>query len=206
MPEINQTITDFYRVAQERDFSRDFHFRVLSIAPGDSSGISFNEDDLVYVKTATLPGRAVQNKQVPYMGMNFNVPGSVTYTGPDAWDVTFYSDQAARIRAMFESWSFDTFDDSTSTGNYATPSQNSVINLLQLDAQLNAVAEYTLFGAYCQSVGPMSYQPAAGTGEPMEFTATLAYQYWRREKSALTGSLRNFASGIADKVLGALGL
>lgn len=206
MPDVRQTITDFYRVAQERDFSRDFHFRVLSIDAGDSGGISFDEDDLVYVKSASLPGRSIQNKPVPYMGMNFNVPGTVQYDGSEGWNLTFYADQAAQLRAKFESWSFDTFDDSTSTGNYATPSQNSVINLLQLDAQLNGVAEYKLYGAYCTKVGEIQYTPAAGTGTPMEFSATLAYQYWRRESSSLTGSLRNFTSGIADKVLGALGL
>ena len=81
MPDVRQTITDFYRVAQERDFSRDFHFRVLSIDAGDSGGISFDEDDLVYVKSASLPGRSIQNKPVPYMGMNFNVPGTVQYDG-----------------------------------------------------------------------------------------------------------------------------
>ena len=206
MPDVKQTITDFYRVAQERDFSRDFHFRVLGIDAGDAGGVSFSEDDLVYIKTASLPGRSIQNKQVPYMGMNFNVPGSVQYDSSDAWGVEFYCDQAATLRAKFESWSFDTFDDSSSTGNYATPSQNSVINLLQLDAQLNGVAEYKLYGAYCVKVGEIAYQPSAGSGAPMSFTATLAYQYWRREKSSLTGSLRNFTSGIADKVLGALGL
>ena len=47
MPDVRQTITDFYRVAQERDFSRDFHFRVLSIDAGDAGGISFDEDEVV---------------------------------------------------------------------------------------------------------------------------------------------------------------
>ena len=31
MAKLEQTISDFYRVAQERDFARDFQFRVLSI-------------------------------------------------------------------------------------------------------------------------------------------------------------------------------
>jgi hypothetical protein len=206
MPDTKQTITDFYRVAQERDFSRDFHFRVLSITAGDSAGISFTEDDLVYVRTATLPGRTIQNKNVSYMGMNFNIPGSVTYDGSSGWALEFYSDQAARLRGMFESWSFDIFDDSTSTGNYNTPSQNSVINLLQLDAQLEAVAEYTLYGCYLTSLGDISYQPSAGSGEPQTFNATMAFQYWRREKSSAKGLFRNVGGAIVDKILGALGI
>ena len=206
MPEIKQTITDFYRVAQERDFSRDFHFRVLSIDAGDSAGVSFDEDDLVYVRSASLPGRTIQNKQAQYMGMNFNIPGSVTYPGSEGWALEFYSDQAARLRAIFESWSFDIFDDASSTGNYNTPSQNSVINLLQLDAQLEGVAEYKLYGCYLTDLGEVGYTPSAGSGEPMTFNATMAYQYWRREKSSAKSLFRNMGNGIVDKILGAIGL
>ena len=36
MPDVAQTISDFYRVAIERDLARDFQFRVLSIDGGRS--------------------------------------------------------------------------------------------------------------------------------------------------------------------------
>ena len=45
MPDVQQTISDFYRVATERDFSRDFQFRVLSIDAGGASSTTFDEDD-----------------------------------------------------------------------------------------------------------------------------------------------------------------
>jgi len=48
MPDVRQTISDFYRVAVERDFARDFQFRVLSIDSGGASTVTFDEDDLVY--------------------------------------------------------------------------------------------------------------------------------------------------------------
>ena len=44
-----QTIQDFFRVSQARDFARDYMLRVVSIGED-----TFNEDDFVYITTATL--------------------------------------------------------------------------------------------------------------------------------------------------------
>ena len=54
MADTNQTITDFYRVATNREFARDFNFRVLSINTGGATNaagqvITFTEDDLVKI-------------------------------------------------------------------------------------------------------------------------------------------------------------
>mgnify|MGYP001433235966 CR=1 FL=1 len=180
MADVNQTITDFYRVAQERDFQRDFQFRVLNIQSGEGSDAAFTEDDLVYARTAVLPGKTVQSKPVPYMGLQFNVPGSVTYDGSDAWEIDFYCDQESKIRQVWENYLGDIFDDETSTGNYFIPKTTAIVDLVQLDTQLEAVAKYQLVGAWAKTLGPLNYQPAEGTGTPMSFSATLAYQYWRR--------------------------
>lgn len=180
MPDVNQTITDFYRVSQEKDFQRDFQFRVLNIQGGDGTSVTFTEDDLVYIRTATLPGKSIQNKVVPYMGLQFNIPGSVQYDGSANWAVQFYCDQASAIRQTFENYLTDVFDDSTSTGNYFMPRANAIVDMVQLDTQLEAVATYQLVGVYAQSVGALNYSPADGTGDTMKFDATLAYQYWRR--------------------------
>ena len=75
MPDVQQTISDFYRVATERDFSRDFQFRVLSIEAGGASSTTFDEDDLVYCTAGSLPARSITNVAVPYMGLQFNLPG-----------------------------------------------------------------------------------------------------------------------------------
>mgnify|MGYP001300966384 FL=1 len=180
MPDVNQTITDFYRVSQEKDFQRDFQLRVLNIQGGDGTSVSFTEDDLVYIRTATLPGKSIQNKTVPYMGLSFNIPGSIQYDGSAAWSVQFYCDQSSALRQAFENYLTDVFDDSTSTGNYFMPKAEAVIDLVQLNTQLESVASYQLVGVYAQSVGGMAYSPADGTGDTMKFDATLAYQYWRR--------------------------
>ena len=98
MPDVQQTISDFYRVATERDFSRDFQFRVLSIDPGGASSTTFDEDDLVYCTAGSLPARTITNVAVPYMGLQFNLPGNATYPGSEAYTLQFYCDQNSQIR------------------------------------------------------------------------------------------------------------
>ena len=185
MADTNQLIQNFYRIAATREFARDFNFRVLSINTGgatDAAGqiITFNDDDLVYAKTATLPERAITNVPVPYMGLNFNLPGNAVYPGSEGYGITFYADANSLIRQKFEDWSRFTFDDANSTGDYLTPKQTSVISLIQLDNQMNRVAQYNLIGASPRSVGSLSYSMAAGTGQTVEFTATMAYHYFTR--------------------------
>ena len=184
MADVQQLIQDFYRVAQTRDFSRDFLFRLLSITPGSASTVTFNQDDLVYIKAANLPGRDLQNVEVPYMGLKFNVPGSVIYPDSGGYELTFYADQSSRIRLAFEQWTRDIFDDATSTGNYFTPKQTSVIDMVQLDPQLNAITQYQLVGVAANSCGPLAYKPAEGTGTVIEFTAKVTYHYWTRQNPA----------------------
>jgi hypothetical protein len=186
MSDTNQLISNFYRVAANREFARDFNFRVLSINTGgatDAAGsvISFGDDDLVYAKTATLPERAITNVAVPYMGLNFNLPGNATYPGSESYGITFYADANSQLRQKFEDWSRYTFDDANSTGDYLTPKSTSVINLLQLDNQMNRVAQYNLVGVSPRSVGALTYSMAAGTGQTIEFTATMAYHYFTRQ-------------------------
>jgi hypothetical protein len=179
MADVNQLISDFYRVAQVRDFSRDYQFRVLSINTGDS-GVTFDQDDLVYIRTASLPERAIQNKTVPFMGLNFNVPGNATYPNSEAYALEFYADAQSKIRQKFEQWSLDTFNDANSTGNYFMPKQNSSIDLVQLDAKMNKIAQYKLVGVSVRNVGALQYNIAEGTGETVKFTATVSYHYWQK--------------------------
>lgn len=179
MADVNQLIQDFYRVAQTREFARDYNFRVLSINTGGASTVTFDDNDLVYVKTATLPERAITNIAVPYMGLNFNVPGNAVYPGSEAYTLTFYADANSQIRQKFEQWSQDIFNDGTSTGNYFAPKQTAVIDLVQLDNQMNKVAQYQLVGVSVRSVGPMTFNISEGTGNTVEFTATISYHYWR---------------------------
>jgi len=181
MADVKQLITDFYKVAQNRDFARDFNFRLLSIETGGTTAVTYDEDDLVYIKTASLPARDITNVPVPYMGLNFNIPGNATYPGSNSYALTFYADAGSSIRQKFEEWSRDVFDDATSSGNYFTPRATSTIDMVQLDNQNNRIAQYQLIGVAPVSVGALQYNIATGTGQTIEFTATISYHYWRRK-------------------------
>ena len=182
MADVKQTIQDFYRVAQERDFARDFQFRVISLQTGGASEVSLNEDDLVYLKSATLPGRTITNTAVNYMGLDFNIPGSATYGGTYA--LSFWSDKDSKLRQLWETWTRDVFDDADSTGNYFTPKDTAVLDMVQLDAQLNRVAQYQLVGIYPQDVGELSYD-MAGTGAPLDFLPKASMTFSLEGKPAL---------------------
>lgn len=179
MADVKQTITDFYRVAQARDFSRDFQFRVLSIQPGDGSDVLITEDDLVYAQSGSIPGRSITSQDVPYMGMQFKVPGSARYSG--TYNLTFLTDNQSSLRRVFEKWSYDVFDEEDSTGNYFVPRATSTVDLVQLNPQLDAVAHYQLVGCFPSEIGEIAYN-IQGTGTPVTFNVTLNYHYWKRIK------------------------
>lgn len=179
MADVKQSITDFYRVAQNRDFARDFNFRLLSIDTGGATSATYDEDDLVYLKSAILPARDITNVPIPYMGLTFNVPGGATYPGSAGYALKFYADSQSKIRQKFEQWTRDVFDDANSTGNYFTPRATSTINMVQLDNQLTKIAQYKLVGVSVISCGPLSYNMTGG-GAAIDFDATVSYHYWTR--------------------------
>jgi hypothetical protein len=178
MAATKQTIQDFFRVAEARDFSRDVQFRVLSISPQGTT-ITFDENDLVYARTASLPSRAITQVNTKYMGLNFNLPGVATYPNSENYSINFYCSANSDLRKKFIQWSRDTFDDANSTGNYLTPTQNSTIDLIQLDVNFEKVNQYKLIGVSIRNVGDIAYTMADGTGQVMSFPVTMAYHYWR---------------------------
>jgi hypothetical protein len=178
--EIYQSIQDFYRVARTRDFSRDFQFRVLNIQTATSLvNPIIGPDELVYLKTGTFPGRDIVSNPTPYMGLQFNIPGAVTYPNSDNWQVEFYCDLNCRIRAAFESQTQSIFNDHDSKGTYRTPTKEQTIDLVLLNTQMETVRRCQLVGAWPKSVGELKYTVAEGKGQPISFPVTFAYQYWR---------------------------
>jgi hypothetical protein len=170
-----QNIEKFYSRASTRDFSRDFLFRVKSLNIRD---LVMGDDDLVYVKAAQLPGRTITNVAVPYMGLNFNVPGGATYPGSDSYALTFYLDAGSKLRERFEAASRTLFNDDDSTGRYGTPNPQNYITLVQLRKDLNELREYKLVGASLRNINAIDYQIASGTGSTVEVGVTMAYHYY----------------------------
>lgn len=180
---VNQSIQKFYSKAAGAagaDFSRDFLFRVTQM---QLQGIPFmSDDDLVYVKTASLPGRNITNVAVPYMGLNINVPGAVTYPGSDSYALQFYLDANSVIRSKFEQASRALFNengpDGVSGGQYGTPDGDNFIQLEQLDKNLNSISVFKLVGASLRNIDSIAYNIADGTGATVELNATFAYHYY----------------------------
>lgn len=171
----NQDINSFFQNAINKDFARTNLFRVLYITSG-ATNIVFDQTDLVYITTTTLPDRAIKNIPVPFMGLQFNVPGTASYPGSDAWNVTFRMPQDLAIRQKLELWTRGTFDDATSTGAYEVKDLGSVgLALMGKGGQI--LRFYNLVGAYCTKLGTYNLD-VTQAGEIVTQQATLAYQYW----------------------------
>jgi hypothetical protein len=172
------TIQDFFTRAASKQFSRDFLFRVKQIDL--VGGVSFDgEGDLVYAKTAALPGRTIDNKTVGYFGQEFQLPGRATYANAAGYSIDFYADEGCQIRTKLEAASRAVWNNETSTGQYAMPGNESVINLVQIDKQLNDVRNIELVGASIRDIGEIAYIIAEGTGEVITFNTTFAYHFYR---------------------------
>lgn len=187
MAQTSQTIGNFYLQAQNREFSRDFLFRVLSInfaGINGARGERFDEDELVYAKTAKLPARQITNVQSKYMGLNFNMAGTAVYPGSDSYIISFYCDANSLLRNKFLRESRRVFNDETSTGDYNIAGGSSTITLMQLNKELVPIREFTLIGATIKNVGEIQYNMSEGTGQPVNFDATISYHYFT-ENAAL---------------------
>ena len=170
----NQAINNFWDRASSVDFARQNLFRVISITGGQSPGIS--ESDLVYLTSTTLPGRAINNVPVPFMGLSFNVPGTANYPNSAGWTVNFRMDANQEIRSKLESWSRSIFDDAKSTGVYSVGNQ-SIVTLALMNKAGGAIRTYKLIGAYLVNVGEQTLDVTTA-GELITQAATIAYSYW----------------------------
>lgn len=166
------SIQEFYNAAQRKEFARKFQFKVRTLGP-------FTEEDLLYVTTATLPDKSIQNQTVPFYGLTFNVPGTVSYPGSEAWSVQFRCDEGVNIRTKMENYIREIFDDETSTGLYGVPIEEATFDLLGKD--LEPVRRYTFVGLYPVSVGTLEYDQT-DNGTVLDFPATFAYQFYRTNR------------------------
>lgn len=178
MADIKQTILDFYKVAQTKDFVRNYQFRVLDISNKGTS--IFTEDELVYATTAAIPGKKIKPVGVSYSGFQFNIPGPVEYNMTTGYQIAFYLDANSRARIAMENWIQETFDEETSTGDQILHN-NSTITLAQLDGQFDVIRTYKLFGVFPQEAGDISYTISAADGNVVSFNASFAYQFFRRD-------------------------
>lgn len=199
---MNQTIQDFYARATKSGFSRDFQLRVTSFNINGAS--LFLDEDLVFIKTATLPGKTISVQTAPFMGLTFNVPGAVSYAGSGNWPIKFYADQSLDIRQILENAMTRTFGVETSSGNiFPRDLTSNSITLSLFDDQLTELRSYQLQGVFITDLGAISYN-ATGSGAIVEIEASIAYQYWVDSKMGVAGA-RGGIGGIANNIGGVLG-
>lgn len=176
-------IQNYYQSVQKHGFLRDFQFRILSIngallAPLNQEMLANNMEGAAYLTSSTVPGRTITNQTAPFMGLDFNIPGSAKYPGSDAWTVNFRTPGDLLVRNALEKMNYNIFDDATSTGQYGVPCASNIISLALLNIQGQAIRQYDLYGVYPVSVGEMAFD-LTGDGNLVEFNATLAYQFFR---------------------------
>jgi hypothetical protein len=188
----NQTINSFFTRAVVNDFSRDFLFRVESIV--FDQGVVLKPEDLLYAKTGKLPARNISNQTVKYAGQIFNIPGAHEFPGSENYEIEMYCPETSSIRELLMNESTRTFGNifgiagsGQSGGSIANA--NSVITLLQLNKNLDALFKYRLIGCSIREVGEVSYSMAEGNGAVMSFTVGIAYHFFDRQaldRSAIT--------------------
>jgi len=170
-----QGIRNFHEVAGRRDFFRQNLFRVINFG---GAGF-FTNGDLLYIESTTLPSKTINNVTVPYMGLQFNVPGTVQYPNSNAWSVTMRMDANLQIRDKLEDWMLRIFDDRDSTGDYSIPEgAEGVTTLGLLDKSGKIIRKYNLYGCYITNLGEMTLNVTTA-GDIVTVPATIAYQYWR---------------------------
>jgi hypothetical protein len=198
---MGQGLQDFYFQAQKRGFARDFQLRVVQIG-----GTALSDSDFVMIKATSLPGRDTQTHAVPFMGVAFNLPGAPIFTGSNGWNVEFHATQDFLIRNEFERLQRNMFDEQKEgavgkggVGDLSLPGFDRVIQLDLIDDKLKTIRSYYLIGCFIKSISDINYNLQGG-GAPLSFTATLAYQYWTRNPSGVSGNVFDKISDIANTV------
>lgn len=180
------TIEDFFKISSEKQFSRDFFMRVRQIK---AVGIDLNgEDELVFARTATLPGRDIEDKLVNYSGQTFHVNGKSSYPGSDSYPIEFYVDQGMDLRSKLEKISRASFDNETTTGQLCMPGPESymILDILKVPCGqgnsggqgLQSVQTIKLVGVNLRTIGAVEYQIADGTGEVKTIATTWSYHWY----------------------------
>ena len=180
------TIQNFHNIASQKQFSRDFFFRVRQI---EVPGMSLDgETDLVYARTAILPGRNIENKTVNYSGQTFNINGKSSYPGSEGYSIEFYMDQSLDLRSKLERASRTAFDNENTTGQMCMPGPESyiVLDVLKMNCgtgnqggqALETQDTIKLIGVNIRNIGEVSYEIADGTGEVKTLTTTFSYHWY----------------------------
>lgn len=180
------TINTFFTLASQKQFARDFFMRVKQI---QLPGLSLDgETDLVFARTAILPGRNIQNKIVNYSGQQFNLNGKSEYPGSESYSIEFYHTQDLDLRKKLEKASRLAFDNETTSGQMCMPGPEAYIILDLLGVPcgvgnsggqgMEVLDQIKFIGVSIRDIGEVQYQIADGTGEVLTIPCTFSYHWY----------------------------
>lgn len=173
-------IRQFYQqVLNAGGFARDMQLRVTNFTVNGINSLALT--DLIFLRTAQLPGKKINTIELPYMGVDLQIPSTVSYD-PNPLPVDFYCTQQYNIRKLLETSMRSTFNGINSVGDIEPrDAEKYTITLTLLDGNMDQIRAYKLFGAFINDIGAISYD-ATLAGQIQKVTANIAYQYWLSEE------------------------
>jgi hypothetical protein len=195
------SIKEAYNVFQQHDFSRSFQLRFLDIQVRGSRDNPvgrelIEQNGRYYITTMVVPGRTVQNIDVPYQGFQFKLPGQVAYDSPNPWTLNFRTAGDYLVRNALERLSFETANDETTCGAFNLPCKDTMITIGVLSPKCEIIRAYDLHGFYLQNISEISYNQENMEGTT--FAAAFHYQYWRPSTRFRGGDLITAGTDLAN--------
>lgn len=182
MEQINQSLSEFYQVAQDYGFSRDYQARVTeltingnTLVDGVVNGVA---RPLLYIKNFSTPSIKRVISTVKYDGVDIHAVGQKTYSDSANWDVTFYCDQMLFIKEWFQNRLIESASNTPGRINYnPVPGGNSFATIDVINDNLESVTKYKLNGLFIIDVPGIGYD-MAGNGKVQEMRVKFGYQTW----------------------------
>lgn len=150
-------------------------YRVYITFPSEISTQAELEEISVLAKAASFPAMTIGQIEVFNQGRKIPIPGDTSYE--TLWEVTFYNDDAHKVRRDLLTWmkAIDNFQANTYSGDPAKLFVN--LKVAQLDALENESAIYTFHNCWPQNVGEISVG-ADQLDTLQEFPVSFSFSDW----------------------------
>jgi hypothetical protein len=150
------------------DISREYLFSISIPALFGSR----NTTATVFCHSARIPEFSLKNKVIPFQKININLPDGINFK---PWNPTFLSDDSNILRTSLLAWSSTAWDVHRKAA--ASPSSfKREIKVTQLNISGLPVCEYTLVGAYPETIG--GYAIDNSSRNLAKFDVTFQYDYF----------------------------
>jgi hypothetical protein len=151
-----------------------------------SGGNTFDEGDLMLIKSAGLPASTISEIPVPFRGRTLKIAGDRVF---DVWTITIINDTDFKWRSFFERWMNLITKVSDGSGTIAPAAYMTDMTVAQLtrgptvspdqvnNQNIDILRRYVVHGAFPTNVSQidLSYN---NENEIEEFTVDLQIQWW----------------------------